>query len=265
MEPKYLGAKAVLFSILNKGETESADYAIAGYLLKHYQNIREINIHDMAECCFVDRSTIRRFFSKYGFHNFLEFKKYYTNEFEEGFFKDHSFDNYSGFINDLNAKIMNMMAEYTLKRDKTKDIETFIDRIHDAETVVLMGDESFFGTMHTIQQNMLTVGKIVFIVTNNIPENPVLASLKQEDLLIVFSLKGKYFDTVSDHVRKLTCAKMLLTLTARPEWEGCFDYISQLTKEPDTADENVYRKYAIVYYVDIMLHSYRMKYGRTKS
>ena len=58
MDSKYLGTKDILFSIINKGEAETANYAIAMYLLEHYGDIKNINILDMAEECFVDRSTI---------------------------------------------------------------------------------------------------------------------------------------------------------------------------------------------------------------
>ena len=49
MDSKYLGTKDILFSIINKGETETANYAIAMYLLEHYGDIKNINILDMAE------------------------------------------------------------------------------------------------------------------------------------------------------------------------------------------------------------------------
>ena len=81
MDSKYLGTKDILFSIINKGEVETANYAIAMYLLEHYGDIKSINILDMAEECFVDRSTIRRFFVKYGFDSFKEFKEHYENSF----------------------------------------------------------------------------------------------------------------------------------------------------------------------------------------
>ena len=49
MDSKYLGTKDILFSIINKGEAETANYAIAMYLLEHYGDIKNINILDMAE------------------------------------------------------------------------------------------------------------------------------------------------------------------------------------------------------------------------
>ena len=47
MDSKYLGTKDILFSIINKGETETANYAIAMYLLEHYGDIKNINILDI--------------------------------------------------------------------------------------------------------------------------------------------------------------------------------------------------------------------------
>jgi len=67
------------------------------YLLEHYGDIKNINILDMAEECFVDRSTIRRFFVKYGFDSFKEFKEHYENSFEERYFKEIPFQTYGDF------------------------------------------------------------------------------------------------------------------------------------------------------------------------
>ena len=117
MDSKYLGTKDILFSIINKGETETANYAIAMYLLEHYGDIKNINILDMAEECFVDRSTIRRFFVIYGFDSFKEFKEHYENSFEERYFKKIPFQTYGDYINSLNSKLFDFISQFTLKRD----------------------------------------------------------------------------------------------------------------------------------------------------
>lgn len=261
MESKYLGVKKFLFEILNKGEKYTSDYAIAYYLLEHYKCLKDINIIEMAADCYVDRSTIRRFFQKNGLDNFQEFKINYNEEFEAHYYKDVPFENYNNYIADLNDKITSMMNEYSLKRDKSSDINNFIDILYEAKNIVVMGDGSFYGNMYSIQQNMLEVGKIVFLVTSNIKNNPVLNGLTEDDCIIVLSLKGEYYDGIKKSIIGQKCKKILLTLSAKEDWKDEFKYIAQLTKEPEKADEEVYRKYAMTYFIDIMLNTYKMKYG----
>lgn len=260
MQKKFLGVKNILFSIVNKGEKESSDYAIAYYLLEHYQNLKNINIIDMATDCFVDRSTIRRFFHRYGFDNFQEFKQNYSDEFEERYFKDVPFKNYHDYIMDLNHNILCMMNQYALKRDKSEDINQFIDRMYQARTIILMGDESFYGDMDNIQQYMLALGKIVLIITSNVEHHAVLTNVTKEDCIIVLSLKGAYYKTVKDIISYSNCCKMLITRSGKKEWYDDFDYIAQLTSESNQIDDEIYRRYAMTYFIDIMLHTYKMKY-----
>lgn len=260
METKFMGIKNVLFSILNNGEKESSDYAIAYYLLKHYKNIKKINIIDMAAECYVDRSTIRRFFRKNRLDNFQKFKQDYFDEFEERYYKDLPYMTYADYITDLNMKISVMMNEYTLKRDKSADIENVIDRIHQANNILLLGDESFYGNMYMIQHYLLSVGKIVFMITCDPDHNPVLHQLNKEDCILVLSLTGKFYQEIKKSIQGLPCMKIMLTLTAKDEWKDDFDYIGQLKRDDDHVDDDIYRKYAMTYYLDIMLNTYKMKY-----
>lgn len=262
MDTRYLATKNILFSIVNKGESETSDYSIAYYLLSHYNDIRNITIKDMSEKCFVDRSTIRRFFVKYGYENFLDFKKHYCDQLEDRYRKVLPFENYNEYIVSLNRKISDMMEQYTLKRDKTQDIDSVIQRLYASHRIVLLGDESFYGNMYTVQQYLLTMGKVVFVLTSNLSGNPILHSLDRGDCLLVFSLKGNYLGAIADEIRHISCQKILLTLSGRPAWPADFDYVARLTSDPEKVDEEIYRRYAVTYYIDIMLNTYRMKYGK---
>ena len=262
MDSKYLGTKDILFSIINKGEAETANYAIAMYLLEHYGDIKNINILDMAEECFVDRSTIRRFFVKYGFDSFKEFKEHYENSFEERYFKEIPFQTYGDYINSLNSKLFDFISQFTLKRDKTKDIEEVIDRIYKSNHLVLLGDETFYGNMYFVQQSMLAMNKIVFLITNKIADNPVLEKLDADDCMIVYSLSGEYYSAIKEQIKDVPCQKMMFTLHKKEQWAEDFDYIAQLTRDPEKADADVYRKYAFTYFTDLMITTYKMKYQR---
>lgn len=262
MDTKFIGAKNLLLSIINKGETDSVDYMIALYLLQHYRNLQAVNIYDMSENCFVNRTTIRRFFIKYGYHNFLDFKKHYHDQFEEDDYFPIPFDDYSAYLNDLNAKLLNMMSQFTLKRDKTNEIDSFNSHLYESERIVFMGDESFYGQLYNAQQEMLAMEKIVYFITNNIQDHKVLNSLTDKDCIVIFSLKGNYANLIWPHIKHIKAYKMMLTLHKEEKWSSCFDYICQLTKNPEEADEMVYRKYGVTYFIDTMISTYKIKYQK---
>ena len=261
MSTKYLGTKNLLFSIINQAETESSDYAIAYYLLQHFGDIRDIQIQDMSQACFVDRSTIRRFFVKYGYDNFLDFKRHYFDQFEEE--EDVTSllaGDYNSYIDALNGKICQMMDLYALRRDKTDDIDNVLQRLRAAERIVVMGDESMYGNLYTIQRRFLAMGKVVFIITNKIADNAVLNSLTKKDAILIISLMGNYLRLIGPVVATLPCRRMLLTMCRQPPFADIFDHIAWLTRDPDKVDEDIWRRYGLTYYIDIMLSTYRMKY-----
>lgn len=260
MESNNYGIKNKLLTIINEGDTDSSDYAIALFLLEHYTSIKDINIIDMAEECYVDRATIRRFFKNNGFNNFQYFKNNFNDEFEQKFYNRVPFDNYTSYINDLNEKIFEMISSYALKRDKTPDIEEVTRRIYEASEVLMFGDESMYGIMYNIQQHLLTVGKVSFVITNPYKEKNRIVTISDNDLAIVLSTTGTYFEENRELFQKLTCKKILISLYKKKEWEECFDYVALMVSNGENKDVDIYRKYAMTYYIDIMLNAYKMKF-----
>ena len=113
-----------------------------------------------------------------------------------------------------------------------------------------MGDETFYGNMYFVQQSMLAMHKIVFLITNKIADNPVLEKLDADDCMIVYSLSGEYYSAIKEQIKDVPCQKMMFTLHKKEQWAEDFDYIAQLTRDPEKADADVYRKYAFTYFTD---------------
>jgi len=67
-----------LFSIINEGDVNDSNYIIAHYFLEHYHELDRLNLHAVAEACFVSRSSIRRFCRSIGFENFLSLKSEFS-------------------------------------------------------------------------------------------------------------------------------------------------------------------------------------------
>ena len=67
-----------LIAILNEGN-DSTDVFIAKYFMKNFGRMHDLNVYDVAQECFVDRATIRRFAQKLGYANFKEMKEQFEN------------------------------------------------------------------------------------------------------------------------------------------------------------------------------------------
>ena len=63
-----------LLIILNNGKESSTYYHIAYILLCNYDSIADMTISEVAELCFVSKSTISKFTRHIGFEDFLQLK-----------------------------------------------------------------------------------------------------------------------------------------------------------------------------------------------
>lgn len=260
LEIQSIKIKNVLFSIINDGSSESSDYVIAKYLLEHYRDLKNITIKNMSNECYVDRATIRRFFQRYGFDNFQNFKKNYKDDFESRNLKRSKYSTYQEYINDLNTQIFSIMQSYITSRNMDRDIECVINRLHSANKVALFGSESTYGYLFTMQQWLLALGKVAVVITSIPAYDLSLAGLREDDCALIFSLTGDYYHGIQEYIDSLKCVKILVTLVKRQEFSGKFDYVAALSNTNDLDHLDVYRKYASLYFIDILLKSYQIRF-----
>lgn len=75
-----LGFLNSLIEIVNNNmEEDAATSVLARYFLVNFNRLPELNIYDVAENCFVTRSSVRRFCQSLGFDNYKELKKQLEN------------------------------------------------------------------------------------------------------------------------------------------------------------------------------------------
>ena len=63
-----------LLAVMNESEPKDPYYVLAQYFLYHFDQLRDLNIYDVADACYVSRSGIRRFCQSIGFDNFSDLK-----------------------------------------------------------------------------------------------------------------------------------------------------------------------------------------------
>ena len=61
-----------LLAVMNESEPKDPYYVLAQYFLYHFDQLRDLNIYDVADACYVSRSGIRRFCQSIGFDNFSD-------------------------------------------------------------------------------------------------------------------------------------------------------------------------------------------------
>ncbi len=71
---KGISIMARLLNFVNFGEGKASEYDVARMIVKHYHEIPQLTIYELADLCFVSASTITRFVRKLGYASYKDFK-----------------------------------------------------------------------------------------------------------------------------------------------------------------------------------------------
>lgn len=247
-----------LLAVMNESEPGEPYYVLAQYLLYHFDQLKDLNIYDVAEACFVSRSGIRRFCQSIGFDNFSDIKA----EAEEWQRQCNYFIGYSmrpQYKNYLSGSITAMMEE--INRLATPAVlEKLAERIHASRNVVLFTSDFSSMTARGFQQSMVVMGKLVLIVTDaqNIPG--YLQDLTPQDLLITISATGSFATVMEPVVRKSAAYKVLVTVNHAKRFWSQYDHVIYLSEKDAEGVRTVYSQYGTNYFFDILYSCYVQKY-----
>ena len=143
-----------------------------------------------------------------------------------------------------------------------KELVTLAHQIYDTKNVILLAAEDSVASLRLLQNLLATSYKLVRVVTSSSIDARLFEHLNNDDLIITFSISGNYALAALPLLRKLTVRKTLITLNRTSLFETTFDkiiYISHDTTLNNRAIkryQNVYTRYALNYFVDLLFHQY---------
>lgn len=229
-----------LLIILNDGKENSAYYHIANILLCNYDDIQNMTIQEVANLCFVSKSTISKFTRYIGFDDFIELKaaaSYRSN-------KESNNLNY-------NDNILGFMEENTK--------EEYVDRIIDdlelvksninmnkieelAKDLIKYNNVAAFGLLYSesaamdFQTKLAYNGKYIISHMHDIKQDEFIRNAKEDTLIIIFTNSGDYIKkyqmmqgNLDKNIFKQTKAK-IVAITANKDMENhpyvdlCIDF-----------------------------------------
>ena len=254
-----------LLVILNSNDEDDTDFVIAKYLLENVDSIKNTSIFQIADDCFVSRSSVQRFIKNLGYESYTHFKHSFDEviRHQKSFigYTDHT--HYEQFMKD---SIDAMMTDI----DATCKEATFselADKIHQAENVYFLTAEDSSAAPRMFQHQLLVLGKMVRIFTSASCHLDFLKQLHRNDLIIVSSLTGNFALVINDMLKKAEVGKCLITVNRTTAFEDTYDTIHYLSTNQSfsqnslTAARNVYNTYGLTYFFDRLYHLYFRRYG----
>ncbi|MFQ9923574.1 MAG: MurR/RpiR family transcriptional regulator [Beduini sp.] len=188
----YSKLPIIFLSTLASEKDGSTNSLIAEFILTHLNDMEAIGIRELAEQCHVAISSISRFCKEIGLQDYNELKTLLT-------LPDLRFELYSSSpllekrIEEYSVKIKESIDQ-VIKSIQPKQIRQLCQDIQRYHKVALFGLMKAGSVALNLQSDLLMLGKVTYTKISYKQQMEYLKSATQDDLIIIFSYTGAYFD-----------------------------------------------------------------------
>lgn len=253
-----------LLVILNSNDANDTNFIIAKYIIEHINEIKSMSIYDLADACFVSRSSIQRFLKNIGYESYTQLK--HSIDVVISHQKAYAaYTNRTGFPEFVSVSINNMITDI----DATcagKTFDHLVDLLYSSKNVYMLSAEDSVEAIKVFQRCMLSIGKIIRIYTNASSNFDFTSSLAKDDLVVVSSGTGNFALVINEMMKPITAHKYLLTWNTSTLFENNYEAIQYIgtsmsfSSSELTASKNVYNTYGLTYLFDRLFHAYFTRY-----
>lgn len=182
----------LLLAEISGRAVNSTNSQIAAYLLDHLEEVRNTSIKEIAAKCFVSTSSISRFCRDMGLNDFAELRELIAEtdlKFEICSDSEDPQIQKADFVEQV-QKSLTLVKEH-LDMEKIVRLAGDIRRYKKVSTFGLLKAET---AAMNLQTNLLMLGKLVNTKVHFSEQIEYLEQADEEDLIIIFSYTGIYFD-----------------------------------------------------------------------
>lgn len=188
----YSKLPILFLSTLASEKDGSTNSQIAEFILTHLNDMEAIGIRELSEQCHVAISSISRFCKEIGLQDYSELKTLLT-------LPDLHFERYSSStsleerIEDYGTKIKESVDQ-VIQSIQPKQIRQLCQDIQRYQKVALFGLMKAGSVALNLQSDLLMQGKVTYTKISYKQQMEYLKAASQDDLIIIFSYTGAYFD-----------------------------------------------------------------------
>lgn len=253
----------VLLDIMNKSDKSKTQFAIAEGMLKNFQDIPKLSIHELAERCFVSSASITRFVRLNGFATYGEFRKQCSQTFSIDI--DYSRNVLKANKDDIQP-IFNIYSEhvrdnilYNLENIDYEQLNRISDLIYHSNDVVYLGFEFAMILGQHYQIKMAECNKYIQLPFQTKDQMEVAKQLGKNSVAIIASLEGGYFyrnETIIQELKKNNVKIVAITMEHNSKLLRDMDEIILCNKLNSETEGRI----SLLHIIELMLMYYFINY-----
>ncbi len=218
-----------------------------------------MNIYDVADKCYVSRSSVRRFCQSIGYENFKNLKcelKGFNEMFEQYIMPYDVTD----FQIKLKQQINEVIEEVNINFSDSV-LNDIVQKIHNSEQVVFLAADPTNARVKNFQKYLHLYGKTIRLVSDVFMDEGLLKSLDKKDLLLVVSASGWFAYAARNAVKSCNARSILITDNKNEEFNEYYKEIRYITNKEFKDIDSLYVKYGVDYLIDVIFSTYVRKYS----
>ncbi len=260
-----------LINFINMTNVHDVFWSAAKIILQNIYKIPHSTITEVANMCYVSTATISRLCRKLNYESFADFKNDVTNNLNffnqdvKRLYFDHQLpaketinDGIDIFNNHFQNVIHNLQDTYN--NIAYEDLMKIVDKIHDAHRICFAGNFFTQSVSMQLQIELSYLGKDCVDMYPLELQKEIFKTLDQNDLIIISSIAGGFFNDHPDAMRAITrCPAYIIAIT-QLETFAYSDKVDMILRVGNN-HHSLIGKFSITYIFEVLEALYHLKYG----
>lgn len=260
-----------LINFINMTNVHDVFWGAAKTILQNIYKIPHSTITEVAEMCYVSTATISRLCRKLNYESFADFKNdvtinlSYFNQDAKRLYFDHQLpaketinEGKDIFNNHFQNVIHNLQDTYDSVQ--YEDLMKIVDKIHEANRICFAGNFFTQSVSMQLQIELSYLGKDCVAMYPLEQQKEIFKTLDANDLIIVSSIAGGFFQDHPDAMRAITKTPAYVIVITQLETFAYSHKVDMILRVGNN-HHSLIGKFSITYIFEVLEALYHLKYG----
>lgn len=260
-----------LINFINMTNVHDVYWSAAKKILQNIYSIPHSTITEVADMCYVSTATISRLCRKLNYDSFADFKNdvtmnlNYFNQDAKRLYFDHQLpaketinEGKEIFRNHFQNIIHNLQD--TFESVQYEDLMKIVDKIYESQKICFAGNFFTQSVSMQLQIELSYLGKDCVAMYPLEQQKEIYQTLGKDDLIIVTSIAGGFFNDHPDAMRMITRTSAYVIVITQLESFAYSDKVDMILRVGNN-HYSLIGKFSVTYIFEVLEALYHLKYG----